>query len=43
MENKENEHLSFYSTNFTEGNIVKKNVTIQSTAKPFIYSMSAHE
>jgi len=29
--------------NVTEGNIVKKNVTIQSTAKRFIYSMSAYE
>jgi len=26
-----------------EGNIVKKNVTIRSTAKRFIYSMSAYE
>jgi len=37
----ENEHLFFCE--FTEGNIVKKNVTIRSTAKRFIYSMSALE
>jgi len=40
-ENKENEHLFF--ANFTEGYIVKNNVTIRSTAKRFIYSMSVYE
>jgi len=34
---------TFSSANFTEGNIVKNNVTIRSTAKRFIYSMSAYE
>jgi len=34
---------TFSSANFKEGNIVEKNVTIRSTAKRFIYSMSVYE